>query len=541
MDDCKQCPEGWVNDGLNAFGMVKCYKCSSGFYQDEKGKTPYIGGSPNALGVVTCKDCSNGQYNDQVGQVMCKSCPVGFKWILQRERERRSAGCAACARGFYEDVEGVQANNNDNDEDGKTNCKTCSSGQYSDQVGSTKCFDCPAGFSPQSRSQVACDECPAGYFANEAGTGPGCKFCTSGRYTASLGALLCIGCPAGQYGLETVGEGGTAITTKSDGCPNKCDLGTWSATIGMPHSTEGCSERCSAGKYANTKGTTSDDACKLCPEGRMSVALGLESALECNKCLPGQHSDAPGSMSCNACEIGMFAAAFGSLRCTVCPVNQYQDELQSLSCKVCAGATKIDDTTDATAHDAPSDCSLSGKSCNKTLRRTEDGNCDKCAPGSEVSPQQTSCRLCPVGKYNDVAGQFCKNCANDNALCSLIAGSISQATSTETLVLQKLQKQMEQESNDNADIHYVVEVTDLNTLQTPKGCQERSKSYFEKTYDGLPYTTTIPIYSTLFAICFTIVVSHRCFPLGCKVVDVMFAKSHYIEVSSFFVYLLLSL
>merc|ERR1711865_99851 len=97
----------------------------------------------------------------------------------------------------------------------------------------------------------------------------------------------------------------------------------------------------------------------------------------------------------------------------------------------------------------------------------EEGNCEKCASGSEVSPQQTSCRLCPVGKYNDVAGEICKNCANDDALCSFIAGSTSQASSTETSVLQKLQKlqkRTEQESNDNADIHYVAEVTELNTL-----------------------------------------------------------------------------
>lgn len=263
----------------------------------------------------------------------------------------------------------------------------------------------------------------------------------------------------------------------------------------------------------------------------MSVKLALASATECNKCLPGQYSDVPGSLSCKACAIGMYAASYDEGVCAVCPVNQYQDKLGSASCKVCPRETKIDDTTTAAAHDNPSDCSLSGKSCASTLRRTEEGNCEKCPPGSEVSPQQTSCRLCPVGKYNAVAGEVCKDCANDDAFCSLIAGAVSQATNTETSVLLQLAKRTEQQSNDNADIDYVSESTDLNTLHTPESCPEKSKSYFEETYDGLPYTTTIPIYSTLFAVCFAIVASHRCFPLSCKVVDVMFAKSHSIEVS----------
>ena len=535
---CTSCPVGFAK---TMKGPGSCKECASGFYEDQEGGqgVPQI----SQIGAPNCKACSSGQFNKEAGQTKCSICPAGFSAnaVGFGDEKPLLTNCKACPAGYF-------AN-----EAGTVDCHECASGQYSEIIeksspyinsGAALCTFCPVGFSSQNGVGILksnCLGCPAGYFANKAGTAD-CQECASGLYTEAAEAALCIGCPAGLYG-DIVVPGSSQGSTIDSACPNECALGKWSATIGMAFTEERCSEKCSAGKYSNEVGNDSADKCKLCPKGKMSGGVGLKIPLECAECRPGLYNDVPGSVSCTACAVGMFVGTFDTARCSICPANMYQDELGSPSCKVCAGDTKIDDNKkDATAHDAPSDCSLSGKSCNKTLRRTEDGNCEKCASGSEVSPQQTSCRLCPVGKYNDVAGEICKNCANDDALCSFIAGSTSQASSTETSVLQKLlQKRTEQDSNDNADIHYVAEVTELNTLQTPKGCQERSKSYFEKTYDGLPGTTTIPIYSTLFAVCFTIVVSHRCFPLSCKVVDVMFAKSHYIEVSCLFVCLLLSL
>jgi hypothetical protein len=224
----------------------------------------------------------------------------------------------------------------------------------------------------------------------------------------------------------------------------------------------------------------------------------------------------------------MFTNRPASDLCKVCPADQFQAVVGSSSCNACADDTKIDDTTTASAHDNPSDCSLSGISCNTAERRTTKGTCEKCPTGSEVSPEQTSCRLCPIGTYNDVPGGSCKACTNDDALCSLIAGAISQTSIPETSVLKQL-AQRTKDNNDNANITYISESTELNTLQTPEACTAESKSYFQQTYDGLPGTTTMPIYSVLFSLCFTIVVSHRCFPTACKNIDVMFAKSHFID------------
>ena len=214
-------------------------------------------------------------------------------------------------------------------------------------------------------------------------------------------------------------------------------------------------------------------------------------------------------------------------------MNQYQDGKGATTCKKCIGDTKIDDTGSLAAfHDSPADCSLSGVICQSTERKTEQGTCESCPAGSEVS-EQNACRLCPIGKYNAVAGSVCDICdATATTLCSFVAGSISQITdttedATDIANIQELKdlSTTTKKENDNAVIEYVTDTSEINTLQS--GCDNMAE--FQESTGISANGVKIPIYSTLIALCLIIITTHRCFPSYCKNIDIMFAKSHYIQ------------
>ena len=150
-------------------------------------------------------------------------------------------------------------------------------------------------------------------------------------------------------------------------------------------------EGCSAGTHSNEKGQT---ACKACRPGRFTPEEATNKGyVDCKACQAGQHQDETGQIACKDCEAGTFAKQEAQYSCHSCEPESYQDQKKQSSCVKC-------------------DYTCPGGQSHSGCGLTQPGSCSACAEGRYKQVAGTGgCTACESGKFQPKAGQFsCNGC-----------------------------------------------------------------------------------------------------------------------------------
>ena len=305
---------------------------------DCAGKCP--GGSycPTAV-TLTAIPCTPGSY-----------CPEGASAPLP------------CAKGTYSNATNLTS---------ASECAGADPGHFA-PTGSTQQTTCAAGtIAPMGRS-AACANCPAGMFQDAEGA-TACKVCTDGYYCAegAAAALPCPSGTTKPKGLSSamtsVNE--CLICPKGTFCPvgsasaTNCSAGTYSDQLQQ----EVCTA-CNAGTYQDVEGAT---ACKACEAGSYCPP-GAAAPLPCNGGTYSSANSNAALADCTVVDAGYFATT-GSTAQAACAKGTYTDASTDPKdkCTACAGGTYQDGegATACKACDAGSYCPVGAVSCDAAIER----------------------------------------------------------------------------------------------------------------------------------------------------------------------------
>ena len=324
---------------------------------------------------------------------------------------------------------------------------------------------------PSSNTCIPCSDgftCPDGISQVMCQTG---FFCNDGKT---------IPCPVGKFGNEKQQHDQGAA------CHN-CTVGRFNIVPGRTF----CPQECSRGKYGIQLGGISENACINCEKGTMCQYEALTEPDDCGK---GTYQDEPGQTSCKDC-----------------PANTYSDETSkqktsSKDCKQCPSGK----TTIGIGKKSINECIIKTVVCEtKGNAPDEKGVCKQCPSGRKAN-EGTQCVLCPRGFAQENTGQTeCIPC--DTEMCRITLGATSATTSATSTTFQLIHPS----KNDTTTV-----VDQLHN--SPKADQTMSDL-------GIDPNTSNIINALLATTIATLVCTHRIWPMKWKIVDLIFAGSHYID------------
>jgi calmodulin len=277
--DCTDCAAGYTHYFNTSVTPVDCIACDNGYGRDGDVFSPNTAGcticeagkaAETALNTdeVVCVTCGVGKYAAS-GDATCTTCNAGYSTASANKGSL--ADCNVCDNGY-----GRTAALDPN----VAGCVECTPGRYGTHLGTFACTDCPAGRYNTEDGLSSCLDCPAGRYSD-----PGTTFCIdclAGKY-AAIGSAECTTCP-----------GGTSVDTGQ---------GTSAADCGG----------CEAGEFVDMDTVL---VCTACPPGKFS----FDEAEACNDCPPGSFTELAGTPNnCELCPISYFAEGGGSILCTICP------------------------------------------------------------------------------------------------------------------------------------------------------------------------------------------------------------------------------
>nr|XP_047130962.1 uncharacterized protein LOC100202447 isoform X1 [Hydra vulgaris] len=320
-DDCKDCDPGYYCGTTALYNMSG--KCNAGFYciggatkpNPNDGFTGNIcpAGSFCEEGSKWYSPCKNGTFTNFTASALCEVCPEGYMCTGQVAPDLCEQGyyCLKgtgynkmpCPEGTYGSQKGLIS---------IAQCTPCTAGSYCEGIGLPR----PTGF---------CDPgywCQSGVnkknpkYGNHTGIGGECFLgheckgntsfpspCPSGTFGNMLRTISCEICPDGKY------CNGSTIT------PYDCPMGHY-CMIGTQYSTQ---YKCPPGTFNNNTGSTSINACLLCPPGQYCQGYGR---IVPNGWCSGGYFCKGGAMSANPGDLGTSinksSSCFESQSC-VCP------------------------------------------------------------------------------------------------------------------------------------------------------------------------------------------------------------------------------
>jgi surface protein len=516
----------------------------------------FVGTSSAKIADQPCH-CDRGTYNDTLTN-SCSPCPRGR---YQDESGYILTECTKkCSAGKYSDQQRTVSNDD---------CKSCSPGKWSNEEGLTldsQCIKCVGGkystSGPGQTSESVCKSCVGGKYSTS-GSGQtsesACKSCVGGKYSTSgsgqTSESVCKSCVGGKYSTSGSGQ------TSESACNNFCSPGKWSNKEGLTsdndcidctkgkYSTSGkgqtsitvCNNSCTAGRYSTQSGLTSDNQCTACSKGQYSNEIGADKNV-CKICPAGQYVENTGNSQCKLCKPGRYlridqndnsASDHSSEeKCLVCRENEYQPLEGQKSCQSCPGNLVIEDSKTPNLHYNRSQCyekgavppcaNGEGRSLQKDGKESE---CQSCTKGTFSF--ENRCVLCPRGKSNPSEKQTsCLRCSDKGTASSLhvcaVPGSTvdpSSSSSSAPSVPDAFNFLLKPKSDNDSDVGMTSEalVNNIDTTETPIG-----KSL-------IPEEIRIIIYTILSLSVFTVIGTHRFFPVKCRTADLLFAGDHYID------------
>ena len=242
----------------------------------------------------------------------CIKCEVGKKWVS-------STFCAVCESGKYQD------------EEGQTECKSCSFGKQARTDTDTldpetedgTCEDCGLNMEPKNTATAGnyCSKCPDG---------------KEKQYSVTEDREnVCVECAAGK---SRVGD--------ETGCTvcGQTENGQWEF-----QDTDGICRLCEAGKSSQaSNGVTCDD----CPAGQEKRNVG--GTLTCYDCDVNHYSNAETNSICKECSAGKYQIETGKSFCNDCegcPHQYYRKECGMIGGSVTGGTCEPCEPCEADEYD----------------------------------------------------------------------------------------------------------------------------------------------------------------------------------------------
>ena len=136
-----------------------------------------------------------------------------------------------------------------------------------------------------------------------------------------------------------------------------------------------------------------NDFCNICPAGKFSNIIGASNCIDCNY---GHSTLNEESQECERCVAGKFANVNGSSSCFNCNQGKYSEKSGSRVCKNCMPgrySSMISSDTSSLCLECES-----GK-----ISSHGDSSCSIC-PRGKFSNGGLQCLDCPMGKYNNIIG-----------------------------------------------------------------------------------------------------------------------------------------
>ena len=208
----------------------------------------------------------------------CIKCEVGKKWVS-------STFCAVCESGKYQD------------EEGQTECKSCSFGKQARTDTDTldpetedgTCEDCGLNMEPKNTATAGnyCSKCPDG---------------KEKQYSVTEDREnVCVECAAGKSRVGN--ETGCTVCGQTEN-------GQW--------------------EFQDT-----DGICSLCPAGKSSQA---SQGVSCEECSDGQERRVEDDiLNCYDCHANYYSNAETNSICELCPAGKYQPQQGQSHCEDCEG------------------------------------------------------------------------------------------------------------------------------------------------------------------------------------------------------------
>ena len=402
---CKGCSYGKYHD----ISQQKCESCPNGYF------STYLGTIVDVEVATDCFPCESGHYIEMIdGRDKCQPCPAGtyeenglcidcsagrFQPSLS---VNDSSLCLECAPGTYSLA-------------GQSDCLPCDPGTFEETSGSSSCLDCPAGkVSPAGA--INCSAACPNYTYPLNGQ---CSFCPAGKTTNQLHPMdetACVPCAAGfvkrfafPNECSTCRQGLVASIDQTDceACPDGYTY--------LPNSYT-CSE-CPAGQFKPS--SQSIGPCNECLVGTYQALTGQAS---CTECSPGMFQDSNSQISCKDCDAGNYMPNEGAILCLQCPngygtsftkqtqcnvCNIYEETFQG-ECQVCPAGKQLLATSEyINSHTVALQLvGLTGLNATSNLSVLAP-ICTDC-PAGYASPVNTSCSICPEGKYSNIVS--CEEC-----------------------------------------------------------------------------------------------------------------------------------
>jgi len=306
------------------------------------------------------------------GASRCKYCPSG-KYLTNG-----AATAADCKYSFFSVITSNQCENHGGREPNANECEKAGSVIFSGKfmVASMQsrppCYKTNGGTTYTSNSNnnygasntrhVICRfDCPSGMY--EAGIGSGssapvdimCRFCPNGWYDQGIGQP-CQQCAANTFSSF----GSTTCSLDSSSCP----AGTYTSVT-----TTVC-DSCGIGKYNDQTGHVSEAACKNCDIGKYNDEIAQSSCKGCEK----GYVSASGSSSVDACQLcpmGWLGEGKGQ-GCARCPVGKWSSDFWDGKVASECASSYIGVIVSGTclSHGGSIPVSLSADECNKALQST---------------------------------------------------------------------------------------------------------------------------------------------------------------------------
>ena len=365
-ENCKDCPSGWIT--VDDTPRIQCVECKLGVIE----------------GVETClSNCATGEYPYVYqGGEACGYCPTG-----------QFSGPTGQFSDVVQQAAAYPTNSNGNVELTNIGCKQCPIGRYNDQYQQAACKSCPTGKYQDVTGATECKSCPTGKYQDVTG-GTECKSCSVEKYQDVTGGTECKSCP----GAKTSSTEGS---TSSSDCKN-CQVGRYEGQNSQ------CI-KCRDGKTTTGAGKTSDTDCSVqCDD------LEWADGTECKECSDDQFfgwgcSD-PTKLNAAACVSSCDVTGLNQTVCTSSN-NQWTDRTWT---DRKWGTVSENPIWNATQD--PSRCLYCpvGREMDIGCEICDQKNCTSCPAGKSTLGAGNVCQNCPVGKYQDIAGQgTCKSCPKD--------------------------------------------------------------------------------------------------------------------------------
>ena len=300
-------------------------------------------------------------------------------------------------------------------------CKLCPPGTYKRFrfVGVTtpeernRCLKCPAGtFNPHfgAISKALCRPCYPGTATNTTGS-TSCNPCPAGT-VAKRGAKACLACGPGTFYSDfdfLIMEANPSVCKP---CPINY-FSTGSANLEC--------EQCPLGFTTADRGSTSSEACELCPAAKETYPGGKG----CNNCDSGRFKPAVAPGRCLLCAPGFISKGDRNLQCKSCAVGFFE---KSNKCERCPeGLT--------TAKRGATQCRRFDYPCPPGTFENKRGDCERCEVGYKVNKKKGKCEKCPANMSSPGGAEDeCTACpsgqiAEEGSFCRCPDGRVLNADS----------------------------------------------------------------------------------------------------------------